>query len=185
MIRLAPTSAAPAIAASPTPPQPITATVSSRVTAAGVDRRADAGHHAAAQQPGHGGVGGGIDLGALALVHQGLVGERADAQRRGQFGAVGQCHLLLGVEGVEAQLRPAALAGAALTAHRAPVQDHEVAGLHRGHAWPDRLDGARGLVAEQERVLVVDAALAVGQVGMADAAGDDVDDDLARARGRG
>ncbi|CKT21714.1 Uncharacterised protein [Mycobacterium tuberculosis] len=32
MIRLAPTSAAPAIAASPTPPQPITATVSSRVT---------------------------------------------------------------------------------------------------------------------------------------------------------
>ena len=33
MIRLAPTSAAPAIAASPTPPQPITATVSSRVTA--------------------------------------------------------------------------------------------------------------------------------------------------------
>src|SRR6201987_1954871 len=34
MIRLAPTSAAPAIAASPTPPQPITATVSARVTAA-------------------------------------------------------------------------------------------------------------------------------------------------------
>ena len=33
MIRLAPTSAAPAMAASPTPPQPITATVSSRVTA--------------------------------------------------------------------------------------------------------------------------------------------------------
>ena len=32
MIRLAPTSAAPAIAASPTPPQPMTATVSSRVT---------------------------------------------------------------------------------------------------------------------------------------------------------
>ena len=33
MIFFAPTSAAPAIAASPTPPQPITATVSSRVTA--------------------------------------------------------------------------------------------------------------------------------------------------------
>ena len=39
-------------------------------------------------------------------------------------------------------------------------------------------DGARGFMAEQERVLVVDAALTVGQVGMADAAGDDVDDDL-------
>jgi hypothetical protein len=30
-------------------------------------------------------------------------------------------------------------------------------------------------VAEQERVLVVDAAVAVGQVGVADPAGDDVD----------
>ena len=44
---------------------------------------------------------------------------------------------------------------------------------------PDRLDRARGLVAEQERVLVVDAALAVGQVGVADPAGDDVDHGLA------
>ncbi len=50
------------------------------------------------------------------------------------------------------------------------------------HALADRLDEAGGLVAEQERVLVVDAALAVGQVGMADAAGLDVDNDLARSR---
>ena len=148
------------------------------VDRAGVDRRADAGHHAAAQQAGDGGVGRGIDLGALALVHQGLVGERADAQRRGQLGAVGQRHLLLGVEGVEAVLRAAALAGPALPADRAPVQDHEIAGLDVGHARADRFDGARGLVPEQERELVVDAALAVGQVGMADPAGDDVDDDL-------
>ncbi len=147
---------------------------------AGVDRRPDSGHHAAAQQPGHGGVRGGIDLCALTLVHQGLVDEGPDAQRRTQLGAVGQRHLLLGVEGVEAQVRTAALAGPALAAHRAPVQDHEVTGLHRRHARPDRFDGARGLVAEQERVFVVDAALAVGQVGVADAAGDDVDDDLAR-----
>ena len=99
-----------------------------------------------------------------------------------QLGAVGQRHLLLGVERVEAQVRPTALAGAALTAHRAPVQDHEVTGLHVCHARADGLDGARGLVAEQERVFVVDAAVAVGQVGVADAAGDDVDDDLARSR---
>ena len=69
---------------------------------AGVDRRAEAGHHAAAEQAGHGRVGLGIDLGALTFVDQGLVGERADAQRRGEFGAVGQRHLLGGVEGVEA-----------------------------------------------------------------------------------
>ena len=35
----------------------------------------------------------------------------------------------------------------------------------------DRLDDARGLVPEQEREVVVDAALAVVQVGVADAAG--------------
>ena len=52
-------------------------------------------------------------------------------------------------------------------------------GSTRGDAGPDRLDRARGLMAEQERVLVVDAALAVGEVGVADAAGDDVDDGLA------
>ena len=47
-----------------------------------------------------------------------------------------------------------------------------------GHTRPDRFDRAGGLVAEQERVLVVDAALAVGQVGVAHPAGDDVDHDL-------
>ena len=37
-------------------------------------------------------------------------------------------------------------------------------------------------MAEQERKLVVDAAVTVGQVGVADPARDDVDDDLARSR---
>ena len=57
MIRLAPTSAAPAIAASPTPPQPMTATVSSRVTAPVLIAAPMPGHHPAAQQAGHGRVG--------------------------------------------------------------------------------------------------------------------------------
>jgi hypothetical protein len=35
-------------------------------------------------------------------------------------------------------------------------------------------------MAEQERELVVDTALAIGQVGVAHPAGEDVDDDLAR-----
>ncbi len=148
---------------------------------AGVDRRAQPGHHSAAQQSGDCRVGGGIDFGALTRVHQRLVGERPDAQRRGQFGAVGQRHLLFGVEGVEAVGGPATLAGPALAAHGAPVQDHEVAGLDRSDARPYRFDGARGLVPEQERVFVVDAALAVVQVGVADAAGDHVDEGLAGA----
>ena len=149
---------------------------------AGVDRRADAGHHSAAQQSGDGGVGGGVDLRALPFVHQRLVGERPDAQRGRQLGAVGQRHLLLGIEGVEAQVRTATLAGAALTTYRAPVQDHEITWLHVRHTLADGFDGACGLMPEQERVLVVDAALAIGQVGVTDAAGLDVDHHLARSR---
>ena len=75
-------------------------------------------------------------------------------------------------------------AGAALAADGAPVEDDEVAGRHLGHALADRLDGAGRLVAEQEGELVVDAALAVVQVGVADPAGLDPHDGLARARGR-
>ena len=179
MIRLAPTSAAPAIAASPTPPQPITATVSSRLTSPVLTAAPSPAITPQPSSPATAGSASGIDLGALALVHQRLVGERPDAQRRRELGAVGQRHLLRGVEGVEAVPRPAALAGPALAAHRAPVQDHEVAGLDGRHPRPDGLDRARGLVAEQERVLVVDAALAVGQVGVAHPAGDDVDHHLA------
>jgi hypothetical protein len=114
---------------------------------AGVDRRAETGHHPATQQTGDGRVGLGVDFGALAGGHQRLVGERADAERRGEFGAVGQRHLLLGVEGVEAQMWASALAGPALAADRAPVQHDEIAWLHRGHAVADRFDGARGLMA--------------------------------------
>ena len=51
-----------------------------------------------------------------------------------------------------------------------------------GHALTDSLDRARGLMAEQKRKLVVDAALAVGQVRVAHAARKDVDHDLARSR---
>ena len=142
------------------------------VDRAGVDRRADAGHHPASQQAGYRRVGSRIDLGALTLMHQCLVGERADAQCRSQCGAVGQCHRLLGVERVEAQMRATALARPALPAHRTPVQDHEIAGLDVGHTRADGFDRARGLMTEQERELVVDPALAIRQVGMADPAGD-------------
>ena len=67
-------------------------------------------------------------------------------------------------------------------ADRAPVEDHEVAGRHLGDALTDGLDDAGGLVAEQEREVVVDATLAVVQVGVADAAGLDLHDRLTRAR---
>ena len=68
-----------------------------------------------------------------------------------------------------------------MAAHGAPVQDHKVARLDRGDSRPYRFYSARGLVPEQERVFVVDAAFAVGQVGVAHAAGDHIDDGLTGA----
>ena len=61
----APAIEAPRIAASPTPPQPITATVSPRRTAAGVERGAEPGHHAAAEQAGD----LGLDARSSTFVH--------------------------------------------------------------------------------------------------------------------
>ena len=152
------------------------------VDGAGVNRSPDAGHHTATQQTGRRGVSGGVHLRALPLVYQRLVGERADAQCGGQRGAVGQRHRLLGVERVEAQVRAAALARPALPAHGAPVQHHEVTRLDVRHAGADRFDSAGRLMAQQERELVVDAAVAVGQIGVAHPARGDVDDDLTGSR---
>ena len=120
-----------------------------------------------------------VDLRALAGVDQRLVGEGADSQRRRQLGAVLEGHLLAGVVGVEADPRLTATAGPALAAHRSPVEDHEVAWSDVGDPVADLFDDAGSFVAEEEREVVVDAALAVVQVGVADPACLDGDDCLA------
>ena len=66
--------------------------------------------------------------------------------------------------------------------HRPPVEDDEVARLDAGDAGSDRLDDARRLVAEKEREVVGDAALPGVEVGVADGAGLDAHERLARAR---
>ena len=70
------------MAASPTPPQPNTATVSPRLHLAGVHGGAEAGHDAAAESPAASGRAAGSTLARLARGHEGLLGEGADAQRR-------------------------------------------------------------------------------------------------------
>src|SRR5215211_4253816 len=129
------------------------------------------GHDPAADQAGRLGPGGRVDLDRLAVGDQADLGEGADADGGGQRGAVLQGHLLAGVAAGKAVPGAAAPAGAALTARRPPRQNNEVAGGEVGHAGPDRLDLPGRLVAEQERELVVDRALAVVQVGVADPAG--------------
>ncbi len=149
--------------------------------AAGVHRRTEAGHDPAAEQPDRCGVGVGVDLRALAGGDERLLDERADPEGRAQLGAVGQRHLLGGVRGVEAVPGLPLRAGPAAAAYRPPVEDDEVPGLDVGDARTDRLDDAGRLVTEQEREVVVDAAVAVVQVGVADTAGLDCDHGLPRS----
>jgi hypothetical protein len=73
--------------------------------------------------------------------------------------------------GVEAVLRSSTSAGSAVAAYGAPVQNHEIAGHHVAYRDTGALDDTGGLVAEQEREGVADAAVAIGEVGVAHTAG--------------
>ena len=116
------------------------------------------------------------------LVHDRVVGERAAAEHRRQQRAVGgpvQPPLRAKLRGAAARIAAPALR--ALAARRAPGDDDAVAGRDRGHVAPDLLDDARALVAEQDRephppALRLDDV----QVGVAEPAGVDADEHLAR-----
>ena len=170
MIVAAPASRAPATDASPTPPHPMTATMSPRPTPPVLIAAPSPAITPQPSSPATSGVGRGS-----TLVHwpaaTSVLSANAPMPRAGrQLRAVLEGHLLLGVVGVEAVPGTPAQAGPALPAHRPPVQDHEVAGLDLGDPVADLLDDSGGLVPEQEGELVVDAALAVVQVGVADPA---------------
>src|SRR6185437_3089364 len=81
----------------------------------GVERRAESGHHAAAEQTGGRGRCLRIDLRALTRVHERLLDERSDTERRRQRRPVFERHLLRSVVGVEAVPRAAAQTCTALT----------------------------------------------------------------------
>ena len=138
---------------------------------AGIHRGPQAGHHATAHQARSRRIRPRVHLGALPLMDQGLLCERADAQGGLQLGAIGQRHLLRGVESIEAVLRLALLAGTALAAHRAPVQDHIIAHSDVSDVLADLRNYTRSLMAQQEGIVVRNTAIAVGQVGVAHAAG--------------
>ena len=148
---------------------------------AGVHGSAETRHDTAAKQTGNFGFGVGIHLGALAAGHERLLAERPDSERRRELGPVGEGHLLGGIVGVEAVLGFALQARAAVAAHRSPVENHVVTGRNVGYIGTHRLHDSGCLVAQQERKLVVDPALAVVEVGVADPAGLDLHDRLARS----
>ena len=180
MIVEAPASRAPAMAASPTPPQPKTATDWPRVTPA-VLRTAP--RPAITPQPSRPAAAG--EAAGSTLVHcpaaTSVLSQNAPMPSAGDS-SVPSANVIFwrGVVRVEAVLRLAPPACPTVAAHGTPVEDHVVAGGHVGDALADRLDDPGGLVAEQEREVVVDPALAVVQVGVADPARLDGDDGLTR-----
>jgi hypothetical protein len=137
----------------------------------GVGRGAEARHHATTEQSGRFRFRGRVDRRGLSRGHECLLRECTDAERRCEFGAIGERHLLRRVERAEAVPRLALPARPAVAAHRSPVQHDEVARRDVGHVVTDGFDHPRRFVSEEEREVVVDAALAVVQVGVAHAAG--------------
>ena len=149
--------------------------------AAGVDRRAEAGHDAAAEQPGDLGPRRRVDLGALPS--RAPASSRRTRRCRGRgTAAVPSASVIFCValwvlkqyQGLpRRQARHWPQTARQLRITKSPGATSVTSGA-------DRLDDAGGLVAEQEREVVVDPALAVVQVGVADPAGLDGDDGLAR-----
>ena len=131
---------------------------------------AEPGHHAATEQPGGLRLHPGVDLGRLARGDERLLGERADAERGRQRGAVVERHRLPRVVRGEAIPGAGPPARAALAAHGPPIEDDEVAGRDAGDTVADRVDDPRGLVTEEIREVLADAALPVVKVGVADTA---------------
>ena len=169
------------MAASPTPPQPNTATVSPRFTSPVFTA---APKPAITPQPmrpaASGGAAGSTFTHCLAWTR--VFSAKAPMPSALLSGLAVEGHRLGRVLGLEAVPGLAPDTGPASAARRPPGQDHVVAGRHVLDAVADGLDDARGLVAEEERELVVDGALPVVEVGVADPARLHRDHGLTRPR---
>ena len=182
MIVRAPARADAAMAASPTPPQPNTATVSPRPTPPVLTAAPKPAMTPQPIRPAASGRAAGSTFTAWPAATR-VFSAKAPMPRAGESGVPSeQGHGLGRVGAVEAVPRPAPPAGPAQPARGPPGQHHVVARRHVGHPLPDRLDRAGRFVAEQEGEVVVDGPLAVVEVGVADPAGAHGDDGLARTR---
>ena len=181
MIRAAPARRAPAIAAHPTPPHPMTATDWPRRTPPVLSA---APSPAITPQPSRPATAGATAR--STFVHwpecTSVFSTNAPMPRAG-FSGVPSVRVisLRGVERGEAVPRLAAQARSTVPAHRSPVQHHEITRRDVDDVVANRLDDAARLVTEQERKVVADAALAIVQVGVADAAGLHPDECLTRS----
>ena len=162
MMRPAPAIAAPLMQARPTPPQPMTATVSPGSHVRGVDHGADARHHRATDQRCAVERHVLADLHAGMLVDQHLLGERRQVQelvhRVGVFGEPRRVALLALRLGADAARHVAGQAVLAVAAERRQTSDHMVAGLDGADFGADLLDDAGRLRGRSRRAADTDRA---------------------------
>ena len=146
MIVRAPARRAPAMAASPTPPQPNTATESPRLHVAGVHRGTEAGHDAAAEQPGGLGAGPGSTCAHWPAATS-VFSAKAPMPSAGESAVPSRVIFWVALCEAKQYQGLAPAAGAALAARRPPGEDHEVAGRDVGdarHRRPRRRRPPRG-----------------------------------------
>ena len=148
-----------------------------------IERRADAGHHAAADQTHLLRRQCRIIGNALLAMDEGVGAEGADTEDRRERDAVHRAHALLGVQAGGAEMGLTDPAEAALAAGRTPGQDDMIARRDVGDALADLLHDARALVAEQEgKPLGPKDAVLDGEIGVTDPAGQDAHQRFTRSR---
>src|SRR3954470_11968224 len=157
-----------------------------RLDVGGVDARAPAGRHAAADEDGGVEREVVVDLHARHLRDHRVLAERAEHAHAAEVLAAGMEAVAavgreLAVEDVGAdvaQVLPAGAAPAAVAAARDERADDVVALLHARDTGPDLLDDAGALVTADQREAWHDVAMAQVLVGMAEPGGDVADQDL-------
>ena len=162
-----------------------------RLDLGGVDDRADPGQHRAAEQGGELQRQVGVDLDAGFARHNRMGGKSRDAEqvvdrlgaetkagarRKAAFRRRSPCRRL-------AQRRASRGAGAAAAAARDEHQHDVIAGFEVGHAFADRLDDPRRLVAERHRRRARPRAVDHREVRMAEARRRHLHQDFAAAGG--
>jgi hypothetical protein len=132
-----------------------------------------------------------VDLRERDLRHDGVLGERRRAHEMAHRLAVarqpgrpvGEVALVLLLTDREAEIRPRAQAVDALAALRREERDDVISGLHRRDIGADPLDDAGAFVAEHGRRVPGRIGARRGvEIGVADPAGDEPHEHLARPR---
>ncbi len=145
----------------------------------GVHGRADARHHAAAEQPDRLGPGGGVDLRALPGRHQ-RRSAKAPMPSAGESGVPSASVIFCVALCVAKQYHGRPRRHARHSPHTArQFRTTKSPGARSVTSAPTDFDDTGGLVAQQEREVVVDPTLAVVQVRVAHPARLDADDRLA------